>query len=118
MGIDHVTPVRMEGPGDPADAAPDRLRSGSGAARVWNAFSDAGGRFHAGHWSAEPGVIDVTYTEDELCVILEGRVRLTGPDGMTEFGPGDAFVIAAGFAGTWDSIGRVTKIYAIPDPAS
>ena len=118
MGIDHVTPVRMEGPGDRADAAPERLRSGSGAARVWNAFSDAGGRFHAGHWSADPGVIDVTYAEDELCVILDGRVRLTGPDGTVEFGPGDAFTIAAGFTGTWESIGRVTKIYAILDPAS
>ena len=30
--------------------------------------------------------------------------------------PGDAFVIAAGFRGTWESIGRVTKVYAILEP--
>ncbi len=117
MGISHVHAVTISGPGDPADAAPDRLRAGSGAARVWNAFSDASGRFHAGHWRADPGTVEVNYTEDELCVILEGRVRLTGPDGTAEFGPGDAFVIAAGFAGTWESVGRVTKIYAILDAA-
>jgi uncharacterized cupin superfamily protein len=118
MGVDHVTSVAMAGPGEAADTPRERVRAGSGAARVWNAFSDASGRFHAGHWRAEPGVMAVNYTEDELCVILEGRVRLTGPDGAVEFGPGDAFTIAAGFAGTWECIGQVTKIYAIMDPAS
>ena len=33
-----------------------------------------------------------------------------------DFGPGEAFVIDAGFRGTWESIGRVTKIYAILEP--
>ena len=98
----------------PADTPPERVIAGSGAARVWNAFSDASGRFHAGHWQAEPGRISVDYTESELCVILVGRVRLTDAAGSSaEFGPGDAFVIASGFRGTWESIGRVTKIYAI-----
>lgn len=117
MSLKHVHVVRTDGPGDVADAGPDRVLGGSGAARLWNAFSDPAGRFHVGHWQAEPGTLSIAYTEDELCVILEGRVRLTGPDGVIEFGPGDAFVIAAGFAGTWESLGRVTKIYAILDPA-
>jgi uncharacterized cupin superfamily protein len=60
----------------------------------------------------------VAYTEPELCVILEGRVRLADASGSAEFGPGDAFVIASGFRGTWESIGRVTKIYAILEPAA
>ena len=29
---------------------------------------------------------------------------------------GDAFVIAPGFRGTWESVGRVTKAYAILEP--
>lgn len=113
----HVHPLSRAGAPDPADAAPERVLAGSGVARVWNAFSDAAGRFHCGHWQAEPGVLAVNYSEDELCLLIEGRVRLTDADGSVEFGPGDAFVIAAGFRGSWESIGRVTKIYAILEPA-
>jgi hypothetical protein len=112
----HIHPVTREGPGAPAHAAPDRLRAGSGASTVWNAFSDASGRFHVGHWSAEPGLREVRYDETELCLILEGRVRLEGPDGAAEFGPGDAFVVAAGFAGSWECLEPVTKLYAILEP--
>ncbi|PJN93275.1 hypothetical protein CNY89_19935, partial [Amaricoccus sp. HAR-UPW-R2A-40] len=32
---------------------------------------------------------------------LEGRVRLEGEGGAVEFGPGEAFVVEGGFAGTW-----------------
>jgi uncharacterized protein len=107
---------RAEAP-EPADTPPERVIAGSGHALVWNAFTGADGRFHAGHWQAEPGRIAVDYTETELCVLLVGRVRLTDEGGASvQFGPGDAFVIAAGFKGTWESIGRVTKIYAILEP--
>lgn len=109
----HIHPVTRDGPGEDTPAAPDRLVSGSAASTAWNAFSDPTDRFHVGHWSSEPGVRRVRYDETELCLILEGRVRLTGPDGSAEFGPGQAFVIAGGFEGTWESIGRVSKLYAI-----
>lgn len=113
-----AVPVTASGPGDPADAPAERIRAGSGAARVWNAFSDASGRLHCGHWSAEPGEVAVRYTETELCVLLSGRVRLTAADGtVQEFGPGDAFVIPSGFVGNWQTVEAVTKIYAILDPA-
>ena len=102
---------------EPADTPPERVIAGSGHARVQNAFSGEGGRFHAGHWQAEPGRLAVNYTETELCVLLVGRVRLTDESGASrDFGPGEAFVIEAGFRGTWESIGRVTKIYAILEP--
>ncbi|PZQ52163.1 MAG: transcriptional regulator [Rhodovulum sulfidophilum] len=114
---DLIHTVAMSGEPEPADAAEARVRAGSGVARLWNAFSDPSGRFHAGHWQAEPGVLSVNYTEAELCVLLEGRARLTDAAGVSaEYGPGEAFVIAAGFRGTWESIGRVTKIYAILMP--
>jgi uncharacterized protein len=113
-----VVAVTREGPGEACPAAPDRVRSGSGAAHVWNAWSDSTGRLHFGHWQGEAGVLEVRYTETEFCVILEGRVRLTGADGGAEFGPGEAFVIEGGFTGTWESIGRVTKLYAILEPDS
>ena len=113
----HVHALTRDAAPEPADASPERVLAGSGVARAWNAFSDPSLRFHCGHWQAEPGVRAVAYTETELCVLIEGRVRLADGEGSVEFGPGDAFVIAAGFRGSWESIGRVTKIYAILEPA-
>ena len=120
-GITHVHRLGRDGAPEPADAAPGKLLAGSPRSDVWNAFSDPSGRFHAGIWRAEAGIRAVNYTETELCVILEGRVRLTSDDltsddGRAEFGPGDAFVVAAGFSGTWECIGEVAKIYAILEP--
>ena len=113
----HVHALSRIEAAEPADTPPERVVAGSGHARVWNAFSGGGGRFHAGHWAAEPGRIAVDYSETELCVLLVGRVKLTDEAGNSvDFGPGDAFVIDAGFRGTWESIGRVTKIYAILEP--
>ena len=60
-------------------------------------------------------MIDVDYSETELCVLIEGSARLTDDSGSVTFGPGAAFLIEPGFRGTWESIGRVTKIYAILD---
>jgi len=114
--IAHVHPLTEDGDGAPIEAAPDRVLAGSGFARAWNAFSDRSGRFHAGLWRHGPGVLAVDYTETELCVLLEGRVRLAADDGSVEYDAGEAFVISAGFRGTWESVGRVTKAYAILDP--
>jgi uncharacterized cupin superfamily protein len=117
-GPAHVHRLSREVPRSIADAPPDRVLAGSGTAWTWNAYSDPDGRFHAGIWQAEPGALAVSYTETELCVLIEGRVRLTDDRGSVEFAPGDAFVIASGFRGSWESIGQVTKFYAILEPAA
>lgn len=114
----HIHVVSREGAGAPTPAAPGQLVSGSAAATTWNAFTGAGGRFHAGHWASEAGVRRVRYDETEFCLILSGRVRLAGRDGAAEFAPGDAFVIEAGFEGTWESVGAVTKLYVVLDPGA
>jgi uncharacterized protein len=116
MRLDHVHPLTAEGEPTLADARPDRVLAGSGVAKVWNAFTGEDGRFSAGIWQAQPGVLAVDYTETELCVLLEGRVRLSSDAGSVEFEEGDAFVIAAGFKGSWESVGRVTKAYAVLEP--
>ncbi len=115
----QIIPVSLLGEGVAEEAPAHVIAQGSGLSRVWNAFSGEDGRFHVGHWQSEPGIRRVNYTETELCVILEGRVKLTDAAGaVAEFGPGEAFVIASGFRGTWESVGRVTKIYAILEPGA
>ena len=54
------------------------------------------------------------YIEEEVCIILEGRVRLTDLSGNAkEFGAGSTFVLPAGFKGTWETLEPVKKIYVI-----
>lgn len=115
MTLSHVHSLTRDDPPEEAEAPPEKVRSGSGRSETWNAWS-AGG-FHAGLWSHGPGILAVDYTETELCTILEGRVRLASGAASVEYGPGASFVIAPGFRGTWESIGRVTKVYAILEPS-
>jgi uncharacterized protein len=94
--------------------APDRLIDGTPEHRVSNYFTDSTGQFFAGRWSSTKGKWRVRYTENELCVMMAGRVVLTSDDGAaSSFGAGDAFVVPAGFSGTWEVIVDCTKIYAI-----
>ena len=58
------------------ETAPEKLISGSGATSLWNAFSDPSDQFHVGHWMSDPCAINVSYTENELCVIIEGDAEL------------------------------------------
>jgi uncharacterized cupin superfamily protein len=46
-----------------------------------------------------------------------GRVVITSDVGESSaFGPGDAFVVPAGFSGTWEVLEDCSKVYAIFEP--
>lgn len=79
-----------------------------------NHYTDPTEQFFAGIWSSSVGAKSVNYTEEEVCVILEGRVRLTDLQGNAkEFGAGSTFILPAGFRGTWETLEAVKKIYVI-----
>ncbi|MCG3202780.1 MAG: hypothetical protein NFCOHLIN_02666 [Gammaproteobacteria bacterium] len=95
---------------------PTRVLAGSPVTTLYNYHSDADDHFFTGVWESTPGKWEVVYTEEEFCVILSGRIVLTDEEGHAEaFGPGDAFVIPAGFTGTWETVEPVRKLYAIYD---
>ena len=82
-----------------------------------NLFTDSTGRFFSGIWSSTRGAWRVAYTENELCVLTRGRVRITGKSGRSwTFGPGDCFVVPAGFEGLWEVLEDARKFYAIFEP--
>jgi len=113
----EIIPVTLSGEGETSRPAVERLVSGDPVQQAWNAFSDPAGHFHAGHWSSTRGVWRVRYTENELCVLTAGRIELVSESGArTSFGKGDAFVVPAGFSGTWAVLEDCTKIYAIYIP--
>lgn len=92
----------------------DRLIAGDPRQGISNYFSDDSQQFFAGRWSSTRGKWRVRYTENELCVMTSGRVVITGEDGaQLTFAAGDAFVVPAGFSGTWEVLEDCTKIYAI-----
>src|SRR5687767_12781633 len=105
-------------PADTCAPAPERLIAGQPRQTVWNHFSDGSKQFHAGRWSSTAGKWRVHYTETELCHLTSGRVRIGSNSGETvTFGPGDTFVVPAGFEGTWEVLEECSKLYAIFEPA-
>ncbi len=116
----HPSIVGLNGPArfDPAPVDRERVTQGAPVAAADNRYSSADGRFHAGLWTSTVGCWRIAYTEDEACTILRGRIRLTGDDGtVCEFGAGDAFVIPAGFIGTWETLEDCLKHYVIYEQA-
>lgn len=113
--------VVLQGPAESeeSEVSADRLVSGNPVTRVSNYFNDRSQQFFAGRWSATRGKWRVRYSENELCVMTAGRVVIESDSGERgTFGPGDAFVVPAGFAGTWEVLEDCSKIYAIFEPAT
>ncbi len=93
-----------------------KLLGGAPITTLANHYSDRSQQFHCGTWGSTPGRWRINYTEHEFCYLLEGRVRLTADDGSAlEFKAGDAFVVPAGFSGTWETLETTRKHYAIFD---
>lgn len=93
---------------------PAKIVEGDPLQTVWNCFTDASGQFNAGIWEGEPGTSLVNYTEEEVCVLFEGEVRLTDEAGKTvTFTAGDCFAIPSGFKGRWTTVKRARKLYVI-----
>ena len=108
--------VRLDGQLTAEVSAPpaERRISGSPELQVRNYFSDPSQQFFAGRWAATRGKWRVRYTENELCVMTAGKVTIESSSGeRSSFGAGDAFVIPAGFSGTWEVVEDCAKIYAI-----
>lgn len=87
---------------------------GTPVTRVANQYIGAKGHFFCGIWESTPGAWEVNYTEEEMCVLLAGTIRLIHRNGeVREFKVGDAFIIPAGFSGIWETVENARKLYAI-----
>ncbi|HEX6397836.1 MAG TPA: cupin domain-containing protein [Steroidobacteraceae bacterium] len=100
--------------GETTAPAADRILEGSPRQVICNYFSDHTQQFHSGRWSSTRGKWRIRYTESEFCCLTRGRVALENQAGERwEFGIGEAFVVPAGFEGTWEVIEDCTKFYAL-----
>ncbi len=96
--------------GEPYRPDPEKILSGDPVQRAVVLYTSADGRFTSGLWSCEPGAWRATFTEHEFCQILTGHIVVTDADGTRhEYRVGDAFVMPAGFTGSWDVIEPSSK---------
>ena len=103
----------------PLTPAPERILAGNPTQSVWNHYSDPSQQFHVGFWRCEPGRWAVHYTEHEYCQLLEGEVCIHDDAGnQLHLGPGDRFVIPAGFNGQWETLTPCHKLYVIFEPSA
>lgn len=119
LGPEVVQIDEQAAPEESLELDAGRLAPGSPmpAQFVRNAFTDATGRFFGGIWRSDVGAWRVAYTENELCVLTAGRVRVTDDAGRSwTFETGDCFVMPAGFTGLWEVLEPAQKFYAIYEP--
>jgi uncharacterized protein len=117
-----IMPMKVTGRGAPkvekASPDPSRLISGKRLTKTWNHFAGEEGRLFCGIWESTPGKVHVSYDEWEFCHIISGIVELqaTGSRKKHRFKKGDAFIIPAGFKGTWETVTTLRKHYVILTP--
>lgn len=100
---------------------PDRLLQGNPDRTTWTHYSAEHGDFDCGIWACEPGAWRIAFPagKEEFFHVLEGRLRITDAAGhASEFGPGDACVIPAGFTGVFEVIEPVRKHFVVLDRGS
>jgi len=103
--------------GESANPSPEKILSGIPRTRVSNQYTDGTQQFFCGLWTSTSGKWRVSYTEHEFCVLIEGRVRIESVTGERhDFRAGDAFVVPAGFEGSWEVTEPCKKWYAIFEP--
>jgi uncharacterized cupin superfamily protein len=103
----------LSGPAKPVAA--ERVTGGHPGTRLAAALASEDRKFDVGIWEATEGSWRTSYVKkDELMFLLAGRLRLTATSGeAVEFGPGEAFVVPAGWAGEVKILEAVRKLYAI-----
>lgn len=94
---------------------PETLIEGNPTERIHTFFTSVTGQLTAGVWTCTPCTeVFASYPVDEFMQVLEGRVVVTGPDGVPRtFEAGDAFVIAKGTPLTWKIEETMRKYYVI-----
>ena len=95
-------------------AAPEKQVAGKTVTQTWNHFVGEDERLYCGIWESNKGTVKVSYDEWEFCHFIQGEAILTREDGRRwQLTKGDAFIIPAGFRGTWETVRKVKKHYVI-----
>lgn len=105
-----ITPIKLEtGPDSyPGQFPAEMVPAGQSYDGSWTEtilYPGSDGKHTARLWESVAGVLQTDgYPYDEFCMITEGELVVTNRDDGTTatYGPGDSFVIPAGWNGIWD----------------
>jgi uncharacterized protein len=117
-----ILPMKIKGKGAPrvekGKPDPATLISGKYLTQTWNHWQGEDDRLFCGIWESTPGKRHIKYDEWEFCHIVSGEcvLRKAGTKKSWRFKKGDAFIIPAGFAGTWETVKKLRKHYVILMP--
>lgn len=97
---------------------PDRLVAGNPLRKTW--VLHEAGPVSSGVWECEVGRWRIVFpaTRQEYFHVLSGRVRLHGPAGAADIGPGQGAVIPPGFEGEFEVLEPVRKQFVLVDTAA
>ena len=113
------TIVKFDPPSTPPEIdfpREERREIGAPERRTWVLYESGPAGLAAGIWECEVGRwrIQMDPTEHEYMMVLAGRCRLHATDGTyTEAKAGEALVIPAGVAGSFEVLERVRKLFVI-----
>jgi uncharacterized protein len=95
----------------------DRRVQGAPQRQTWTLHE--AGPVSAGVWACEVGRWRIAFPagRQEYFHVLEGRVRLHGPAGAVDVGPGQGAVIPPGFEGEFEVLEPVRKHFVLVDVA-
>jgi uncharacterized protein len=62
-------------------------------------------------WRCDPSTFDWAYTENETCLVLQGKVTVTDGKNSVSFGPGDLVIFPKDLGCTWHVHEAVVKHY-------
>lgn len=95
----------------------DRRVAGAPHRQTWTLHE--AGPMSAGVWACEVGRWRIAFPpgRQEFFHVLQGRVRLHGPAGAVDIGPGQGAVIPPGFEGEFEVLEAVRKQFVLVDVA-
>jgi hypothetical protein len=100
----------LDGAATPID--PAKVLTGTPAEKVEVLYADPREEFLVGLWECTAGSWRCRFDEEEYVRLIAGEVRLTDQDGGSRlFRPGESFHVPSGFAGTWENVTDVRKIF-------
>ena len=90
------------------------VTEGTPSMKTWIMHSSEDGTMISGYWEATPGTYHATYTDYEFVHLIQGEIVIA-EDGKKPITlrAGDAFVVEAGFSGSWKIVESVRKHFDI-----
>ena len=94
---------------------PDRPTEFVAGDPAWMVAALTEGNVESGIWTSDVGTWDETdYPVDEVMVVTAGHLRITNADGSVhDLTEGSMFALPKGWAGRWEVIEAMAKIYVI-----